>query len=142
MRRFLFTLSCFLFLGYFFLTAVTGPVLAQQFSDVFGTIDAPQGVSELNANSGNSANIGLITFMSRLIQIATIVAGVIVFVNFILAGFTFITSDGNANTNEKVKNQITMSVVGLVLIVISYTIIAALSLLLFGDAGFILSPTF
>ena len=110
------------------------------FSSLFGTVTPPTGVDTYN--NGAPANIGLIKFISRIIQVATVIAGIIVFVNFILAGFMFISSDGNASVNEKVRNQITMSVIGLVLIVASYTIIAILSLLLFGKADYILSPTF
>lgn len=109
-------------------------------TSVFGTIKQPKGVAEFNKQAGGTDGIGIIIFASNLIKIVTIVAGIIVFVNFIMAGYSFITSDGNANANEKVKNQITMSVIGLVLIVLSYTIVAVLSFIIFGDASYILDP--
>lgn len=108
-------------------------------TNVFGNVEAPPGVAQYNA--GSSSGIGLIPFISTLIRIATIVAGVIVFINFILAGYAYISSDGSSKVNEQVRNQLTFSVIGLVIIVASYTIIAIISLLLFGKADFILNPT-
>jgi hypothetical protein len=111
-------------------------------SSVFGTVQAPPGVAQFNSQvTGTGERIGIIIFASNLIRIATIVAGIIVFMNFILAGYAYITSDGSAKVNEQVKNQLTYSVIGLVIIVASYTIIAIISLLLFGKADFILNPT-
>lgn len=111
-------------------------------SSVFGTVEAPPGVAQFNSQvTGSGERIGLIVFLSSLIRIATIVAGVIVFINFILAGYAYITSDGSSKVNEQVKNQLTYSVIGLVIIVASYTIIAIISLLIFGKADFILNPT-
>ncbi|MBW7955135.1 hypothetical protein H3C66_00210 [Patescibacteria group bacterium] len=119
-----------------FFVATPTVALAQ----VFGEVEAPPGVAEYNAPLGEDG-IGIIVFMSTLIRIATIVAGIIVFVNFILAGYKYISSDGNAKVNEEVRNQLTYSVIGLLIIVASYTIIAIISLLLFGKADFILNPT-
>jgi hypothetical protein len=114
-------------------------------SSVFGTVKPPVGVDKFNAlagggSGGSGTGIGIVIFISNIIKLATIVAGIIVFINFILAGFTYITSDGNASANDKVKNQVTMSVLGLILIIASYTIIAILSFLLFGKPDYILNP--
>lgn len=108
-------------------------------NNVFGQVEPPPGVAQFNAQGGGG--IGLIPFLSNLIRIATIVAGIIVFLNFILAGYKYLSSDGSAKVNEEVKNTLTYSVIGLLLIVASYTIIAIISLLLFGRADFILNPT-
>lgn len=107
--------------------------------NVFGSVDAPPGIAQYN--SAAAGGIGLIPFISNLIRIATIVAGIIVFLNFILAGYAYISSDGSSKVNEEVKNKLTYSVIGLLIIVASYTIIAIISLLLFGRADFILNPT-
>lgn len=108
--------------------------------DIFGTIDAPAGVAKYDAAS--EGGIGLITFVSTLIRIATVVAGVWVMFNFILAGWIYITSNGDAKANSDVVNRVTYSVIGLVIIVASYTLAALVGLLLFGDASYILNPTF
>ncbi len=118
-------------------------LLAQ--SSIFGTISPPPGVKEFNDKAGlatgNQTNIGLIVFISNIIRVATIVAGVWVLFNFILAGYTFITSQGDTNATNKVKDQITTSIQGLIIIVAAYTLIALISYFLFNDATYILSPT-
>lgn len=110
--------------------------------DVFGTIEAPQGVAQYNAAPGAEGGIGLIVFLSNMIRIGTIVAGVWVMINFILAGWTYITAAGDAKANTDAAQKMTYSVVGIAVIVGAYTLTAVVSLVLFGDAGYILSPTF
>lgn len=107
--------------------------------EIFGTIQKPVGVSELDDESGGE--IGLLLFVSNLIRVATVIAGLWVMVNFVLAGYQYITSAGDSGTQGKVRDQITMSVVGLVLIVSAYMITALISTLLFGDPNYILNPT-
>jgi hypothetical protein len=119
---------------------------AAQSDSVFGKIDAPKGVVDFNnsADAGVTANgtrIGLIVFISNIIKLATVVAGIWVLFNFITAGFTYITSQGESKAATEVKDQITSSVIGLVFIIGAYTVIALISYFLFADAGYILNPT-
>ena len=109
-------------------------------TDIIGKINAPVGVDKYNAISGANG-VGLIFFVSNLIKLATIVAGIWVLFNFVTAGYTYITSQGESKAADQVKNQVTSSVLGLIIIVGAYTLIAIISFLLFGDAGYILNPT-
>jgi hypothetical protein len=108
----------------------------------FGVIDPPPGVAAFNQQNAAAGGkgIGLIPFVSNVIKVFTIIAGVLVFFNFIIAGYTYVTSPGDTSAQNKMRDQITNSVIGLVIIVASYTIIAILSLLIFGKADFILNP--
>lgn len=106
-------------------------------STVFGTIRQPAGTERF----GGKGEIGILAFVSLLIRIFTIIAGLIVLFNFIISGYTYLTSEGNPKAHETVKNQITYSVIGIVIIVSAYTITALLSLIFFGSATFILNPT-
>ena len=108
--------------------------------NIFGTIEAPAGVAEYNQAAGG--DIGVIIFASNILKASTVVAGIWVMINFIMAGWTYITSSGDASAHEKVSKQLTMSVIGLLLIVGSYTIAALIGLIIFGDTGYILNPTF
>lgn len=112
-------------------------VVSAQGADVFGQIQAPQGVQQLNQQAGG---IGALLFISNMIKLATVIAGIIVFFNLIRAGYTYINSQGSSKANEEVKNMVTYSILGLILIVAAYTIIAVISVVLFGDAGYILNP--
>ena len=115
-----------------------------QSQSIIGTVTAPLGVSTYNTAPGASSAVpggfGLLVFVSNIIKLATIVAGIWVLFNLITAGYIYITSQGDTNAANKVKDQITSSVLGLVVIIGAYTVIALVSLFLFGDAGFILNP--
>lgn len=113
-------------------------------SDVFGQVTPPAGVQKYDAlaqASGDAQSIGLLIFLSYAVRVATIIAGIYVFINFILAGYEYITSNGDTGAHNKVKDRLTMSIIGLVIIGVSYMIVALLSLIITGEAGFFLNPT-
>lgn len=103
-----------------------------------GTINKPPGVS--NFESGVEGEIGVLNFFSVLLQVATIIAGLYVLLNFILAGYDYITSQGDTGAHAKVRQNITNSVIGLIIIAVAYTVVAVLGLLLFGSADYFLNP--
>ena len=109
--------------------------------NVFGQIEAPAGVAELNKQAGKAnSNIGLLIFVSNVIKVASVVAGVWVLFNFITAGFTYITATGDSGAYAKVGEKLALSVTGLLLIVAAYTIAGIIGLLIFGDATYIINP--
>lgn len=118
----------------------SGRVMAADDS-VFGQIEAPVGVAELNAQAGAASNnIGLLIFVSNIIKFASVVAGVWVLFNFITAGFTYITANGDSSAYSKIGEKLALSATGLLLIVASYTIAGIIGLLVFGDATYIINP--
>jgi hypothetical protein len=102
----------------------------------WGTVAPPPGV----ADYGDLASGGLITFVSNIIRIITIIAGVWSLFNIVFAGFTYITSANDAKGIEKAWQSIYMSLIGMIIIVAAFTITAIFSWILFGDATFILNP--
>ncbi|MFH2118382.1 MAG: hypothetical protein ABII10_01450 [Candidatus Paceibacterota bacterium] len=106
---------------------------------VFGTIEAPAGVDRYNAAA--EGGIGLIIFVSNLIRLATVIAGIWVMITFILAGWEYIISSGDSKGVTKAAAMMTNSLIGLALIVGAYTIAAIIGLILFGDATYIINPT-
>lgn len=116
------------------------PVVAAE-SSVFGEIEAPAGVAELNTQAGETSNnIGLLIFVSNMIKVASIVAGIWVLFNFIFAGFTYISASGDSSAYAKIGEKLALSATGLLLIVAAYTIAGILGLLIFGDATYIINP--
>ena len=110
--------------------------------DPIGTIDKLVAVSNFDSAGGiGEGEIGVLFFMSRLISYITIVAGIWVFANLLLAGYTYVTSSGNAQNHTIVRDKLTMSILGLVLIVTVYAIAGILGTLFFGDAAYLLNPT-
>jgi len=116
-------------------------LIAQVDTSVFGEIKAPAGVSDYNIEAGGSTAIGILIFMTRFIQLSFVIAGIWVVFNVITAGFIYLGSEGDAKAHSKVKDQITMSVIGLLIIVASYGFASIIGLIFFGDPSFILNPT-
>lgn len=112
----------------------------EEAAGIFGTITKPEGVAKYDLAAGDS-QMGLILFLSNIIRIATVVAGIWVMINIILAGWTYITSNGDAKANSDAASKISFSLIGLAIIVGSYTLAALVGLIFFGDASYILSPT-
>lgn len=108
--------------------------------DIFGKIETPKGIAAFDQAAGGSTAIGLIVFLSTGIRIFTIVAGLYVFLNILLAGFDYITA-GDNKAHQKVREKLTSSVLGLIVIVSAYTIAALIGLVFFGDPTFIINPT-
>ncbi|MGD9129402.1 MAG: hypothetical protein PVJ09_02870 [Candidatus Woesebacteria bacterium] len=128
-------ISLFIFIN--LLISSIFPDAALAADDVLGgKIKPPPGVEKYNVGG----RIGIIVFISNLIKVATVVAGIWVLINVILAGWKYITSSGDSKAHGEVSSKITYSIIGLVIIVLAYTITALISLIIFGDAGFILNP--
>ncbi len=108
-------------------------------SAIIGGVEPPTAVSAINSESGGE--IGIIFFISRLINFANIIAGILVMLNFVMAGFIYIVNAGNTSANTQVMEKITWSVIGILVIVSSYTLAAIFGVVFYGDPTFILSPT-
>lgn len=105
-----------------------------------GTVVAPKGVLQFNLAAGSYSSIGIFGFVSVLVRIITILAGLWTVANFILGGVRFISAFGDTKAYTEVKDNIQWSMVGLVVIVAAYLITALVGLLFFGDATFLLNP--
>lgn len=114
------------------------PAPANTGSDIFGTINAPQGVDKFNQAAGGG--IGLLVFLSRIIQFVFVIGGIVVVYNFISAGFIYLTSGGDSQAHEKVKNQITYSIYGLLILLLSFAFASLLGALFFENPAFFINP--
>ncbi len=115
--------------------------LITQNPNFFGKVSPPPAVAAYDVAAGGGGNIGLFLFISNAIKLVAIIAGLFSLFNIIFAGFTYITNSGDTNAVETAWKSIYMSLIGLILIVGSFTITAVISWLIFGDAMFILNPT-
>lgn len=111
---------------------------AQSAADIFGKIVPPP---EITSFSTDTSGGGLIIFISNLIKVITIIAGLFGLFNIISAGYTYLGSSGNPKAAEEAGQKLLFSFIGLAIIVGSFTITAIVSLILFGNAGYILNPT-
>ena len=118
------------------IAAVASPSASPK--SVFGQIAPPPGVAAYDKAAGG---MGLILFLSNLIRIVTIAGGIFVMINFLYAGWIYLSSSGDVAAHKKAADTVVYSVIGLAIIVGSYAAAALAGLIFFGDAKFIISPT-
>ncbi len=83
---------------------------------------------------------GLVLLLTNILRLVFVAGGVFAFLNIIVSGFEFMNAGGDSKKIENAWNRIWQSLIGLVLIVGSFALAALFGYLIFGDAGFILSP--
>ncbi len=83
---------------------------------------------------------GLILFLTNILRLIFVAAGIYAFINLIVAGFQFMTAGGDAKAITAAWNKIWQSLLGLVFIVGSFALASLFGQIVFGDPGFILSP--
>lgn len=127
----------FIFLFQLFFQTIEKKQVLAQVDSVIGEVEMPAGVSSANYDK----NEGLMQFISNLIKFATIAGGLFVLYNLVMAGFIFLSKSGDSNAYAQLTEKITMSVMGLAVIALAYTIIGLIGLIIFKDAGYILNPT-
>lgn len=79
----------------------------------------------INPGSGSAAfkikDIGLL--ITRALQVALLIAGLLVFVYLVLGGLQWITSGGDKGKTEAARNQITAALVGLAIVAAAFALI-------------------
>lgn len=105
---------------------------------LFGDIQNP--LETINPGGYGDVNTGLPSFITNIITVIFVAAGLYAFFNLMIAGFTYITSAGDAKKLEAALYSINMSLVGLVIMVGAAAITGVVSYVLFGSATAILSP--
>lgn len=106
-------------------------LLAQTF---FGDIQSPEALRSYGATGG------LIVFASNIIRLVVIAGGLFALWNMISAGFMYITSQGDPKATEKTLSTLTMSLLGLILMIAAPALAAIIGFVLFNDPTFILRP--
>ena len=107
-------------------------------SNNFGTINNP--LNTLNPNNTYQDVTYLPVFISNLLKLITIGAGLFAMVNFILAGFAYMTSAGDQKKLADALAKINFSIIGLAIIAVSYVLTGVISYIIFGSPTTILKP--
>lgn len=98
---------------------------------LFGTITNPTSYS---SDQGS----GLFTFLSNLFKLIGVVAGIYLIIQLILAGFQYVSANGDAKKTEAAWAQIWQSIVGIIIIASAFVIASVVGRLTGID---ILNPT-
>ena len=107
------------------------------FVDIFGTINKP--ISTKYGSIG-TPDLGLVSFVNNLLGLVTTIAGIFVIVNFIIAGYQYLSSNGEAQKILAAGNKILQSAIGIGLVAIAYVIAAIVGKILFNDPTRLLQP--
>ncbi len=111
--------------------------LLAQTEPLFGSVTNPiaSGYGDIG-----SEGAGLVGFLSNIIKLITVAGGIFAFFNLVLAGISYIGSQGDPQAIEKAQKKIYMSIVGMVIIASSYVLAALIGRILFGSYTAILQP--
>lgn len=109
--------------------------------NIFGTIDPPAAIQQYGGIGDTSGGGGPVAFISNLILLITVAAGVWTVINILLAGFALVTSEGDPKKINEMSNKIAVTFIGLLIMVAAPLIAALMGLFFFGDASFFLNPT-
>ncbi len=101
-----------------------------------GQIQSP--LSSTGYGDINSGAIG--RFLTNILRLFFVVAGIYALFNFLIAGFEYINAGGDSKKLEKAWSRIWQSLLGLIIIVGSFALITLFGYLLFGPNYDILSP--
>ncbi|MFA5991039.1 MAG: hypothetical protein WC794_02205 [Candidatus Doudnabacteria bacterium] len=102
----------------------------------------PEGLCELNglclpkASGSVDSFVGkttLVGLLLKIIQFLLTFAGVVAVGVLVIGGFWYITSAGNEEQAEKGQKAITNAIIGLVVVILAYTIVAIISSTLIAD---------
>jgi len=99
-------------------------------STIWGTVNPPPGVSGYGGDIS-----GLRLFVNVLVNTVIVFAGVFTFINFIIAGYSFLSAGGKPEKIANAWSKIWLSMVGLLITAGAFVLAGILGLLLFGDAA-------
>ena len=104
-----------------------------------GTIQNP--LTHFNSPYGDvGSDTGPVTFISNLLMLVSVGAGIFAFINLLLAGIQYIGSAGKPENTSAAMARINMSLVGLAIIAGANALAAIFGQILFGSWDAILNP--
>lgn len=110
-------------------------------ADIFGPINPPEAIKKLTPPGKELGDpSGLIVLFNNILQLLIVVAGIYALLNFILAGYAFMSAGGDPKKVEAAWAKIWQSMVGLLIIAVSFALAALMGKLLFDNAQAILQP--
>lgn len=106
-------------------------------SNPFGTISAPSAVSKYASDPGT----GIGNLIQTIIWILIVVAGVYSLVNFILAGYAFLSAGDDPKKVAGAWAKIWQTALGLLVAAGAFVLAKIFGQLIFGDPNFMTNPT-
>lgn len=108
---------------------------------IFGEISPPPAITEGYGTLFPEGNkLGLVGFLNNVLKLVALAAGLFAVVNFILAGYGIMSSQGDPERMGKATSKIWNSLIGLILIVASFAFAALIGWIIFKNPRAILDP--
>lgn len=105
-----------------------------QAQGVIGSVTSP-----LTGTYSTLGGVG--PFITNIIRLLFVVAGVYALFNFLIAGFEYINAGGDSKKLDKAWSRIWQSLMGLVIMVASFAIASLFGYIIFGSGFSIFNPT-
>ncbi len=102
-----------------------------------------KGVGPLGTNfiaDNQFAPIRAGAYLNVIVNLLIVGAGIYALLNFILAGYGYLSAGGDPKKIQEASSKITQSIVGLVIVAGSFLIAAVIGYLVFKDANALLFP--
>jgi len=90
---------------------------------IFGTIDNP---TKYTSPEGQ----GLFQFISQMLQLAGVIAGLYFAVNIILAGYMYLSANGDIKKTEQAWGKIWQSILGMIIVASAFVLTSVIGGLL------------
>jgi len=87
-----------------------------------------------------SAETGIVMLLSNVLRLVFAAAGIFAFINFIIAGYQYMSAGGDSKALNAAWGRIWQSLLGLLIVVLSFALASLVSYLMFGRADAILNP--
>ncbi len=97
--------------------------------NIIGTIEPFGGAKTY----GDLSQGGLVNFISNLVSLIILVAGIFTLVNFVLAGYGYLSSNGQPQKISAAGNKMLESLIGLIIIAATFIIAGLIGFVVFGD---------
>lgn len=110
------------------------------FAGIFGDIEA---IKAIGGKYGkiDDPGTGFVYFVNNLLGILTSLAGILVVVNLIAAGYLYLSSNNEPQKIQAAGNKILQTIIGIGVVAMAYVIAAILGAILYNDSTKLLKPT-
>jgi hypothetical protein len=88
---------------------------------LFGSISNPTNIA------GNGNGSGLFIFLGYILKLAGTIAGIFMIIQFIIAGYTYISANGDEKKTILAWNMIWQSILGLVIIASAFVLASVIT---------------
>ena len=106
--------------------------------NIVGIISNP--LLKADGSGYGDVKTGLTAFLSNILRLVFVVAGVYALINLIIAGFSYMTAGGDAKKLTKSWDLIWQTLLGLAIIAGSFVLAAIFGYILFENPMFMLNP--